>query len=269
LVSSRVAAVTSATTLLLLLAGAAPAGAIFNGQPDGNGHPNVAAVLAAQAFSDGTWTECTGTLISPTVVLSAAHCPFDDGESVAVTFDSEYHSATGTTFWGTWHPDPRHHYSPAGSVTTETKDPHDMAVIVFDSPIPGITPAQLPEAGSLGNLDHYTKFTSVGYGGQFWTKGGGTGKVLHFTDIRYVAVGSLNTETKSLLKISQNPSLGNGGTCTADSGGPNFLGAGSSETNILAASTVTGDSACKSTNVDYRLDTDSARWFLGQYVDLP
>ena len=65
-----------------------------------------------------------------------------------------------------------------------------------------------------------------------------------------------------------NPSLGNGGTCTGDSGGPNFLG-DNGETNILAATTVTGDAACKSTNVDYRLDTASARWFLGQYVDLP
>ncbi len=268
MVSSRVAVVTSATALLILLLAAAPAAAIFYGGPDGNGHPNVAAVLAAEAFSDGTWTECTGTLISLTVVLSAAHCNYADGDSVAVTFDAEYNSSTGTTYWGTWHPDPRHHFSPAGSVTTQTKDPHDMAVIVFDTPIPGITPAQLPAAGSLNDLDHYTKFTSVGYGGQFWTKGGGTGKVLHFTDTRFVAVGSLNTENKTLLRISMNPSLGNGGTCSGDLGGPNFLG-DNGETNILAATTVTGDGACKSTNVDYRLDTASARWFLGQYVDLP
>jgi len=261
--------VTGATALLILLAAAAPVAAIFNGGPDGNGHPNVAAVLAAEAFSDGTWTECTGTLISPTVVLSAAHCHFEDGDSVAVTFDAEYHSATGTTYWGTWHRDPRYAVSPAGAVTNHQKDPHDMAVVVFASPISGIEPALLPEDGSLRDLDHYTKFTSVGYGGQFWTKGGGTGKVLHFTDTRYVAVGSLSTETKSLLRISQNSSLGNGGTCTADSGGPNFLGAGSSSTNILAATTLTGDAACQSTNVDYRLDTASARWFLGQYVDLP
>ncbi len=30
-----------------------------------------------------------------------------------------------------------------------------------------------------------------------------------------------------------------------------------------------GDSTCRATNVDYRLDTPSARAFLGQFVDLP
>ena len=31
----------------------------------------------------------------------------------------------------------------------------------------------------------------------------------------------------------------------------------------------TGDTYCKATNVTYRLDTESARRFLGQYVALP
>ena len=84
-----------------------------------------------------------------------------------------------------------------------------------------------------------------------------------------MAVSSLRTQNRTWLRGSQNPALGNGGSCTGDSGGPNFLGAGSSETNILAATTITGDAACQSTNVDLRLDTASARWFLGQYVSLP
>ena len=85
----------------------------------------------------------------------------------------------------------------------------------------------------------------------------------------FVAVGTLNSINPAWLRISQNPSTGNGGTCYGDSGGPNFLGAGASETNIIAATTITGDTPCRSTNVDYRLDTDSARSFLGQFVDLP
>src|SRR3954471_6790662 len=83
---------------------AAPAAAITNGQPDGNGHPEVGALLAQQAFSDGTWAECTGTLISPTVFLTAAHC--DEGVShVNVTFDSSYSAPKGATYWGAWHAD--------------------------------------------------------------------------------------------------------------------------------------------------------------------
>ena len=41
------------------------------------------------------------------------------------------------------------------------------------------------------------------------------------------------------------------------------------DTDILAATTVTGDFMCRATNVDYRLDTASARSFLGQFVELP
>jgi secreted trypsin-like serine protease len=58
---------------------------------------------------------------------------------------------------------------------------------------------------------------------------------------------------------------GNGGTCYGDSGGPNFLGT----SQAIAAITITGDAVCRSTNVVYRLDTESARGFLPQYVTLP
>jgi len=72
------------------------ASAITNGAPDGNGHPQVGALLAQQAYPDGTWAACSGTLIAPNVFLTAAHC--DEGVSrVAVTFDSSYVYPTGTT----------------------------------------------------------------------------------------------------------------------------------------------------------------------------
>jgi hypothetical protein len=71
--------------------------------------------------------------------------------------------------------------------------------------------------------------------------------------------------TRLWLRISMNPSTGNGGTCYGDSGGPNFLG----DTNVIAAITITGDAVCRATNVDYRLDTASARAFLADYVTLP
>ena len=64
----------AAISLLAALALAAPAGAITYGTPDGDGHPEVGALLATQAYADGTWAACSGTLISPTVFLTAAHC---------------------------------------------------------------------------------------------------------------------------------------------------------------------------------------------------
>jgi len=249
----------AASAAVLALASAGIAGAVTNGQPDGEGHPNVGALLAPQAYSDGTWASCTGTLVSQTVFLTAAHC--DWGLSrMAVTFDSVYDAKTGKAYWGTWHADPQ--YSGAQG------DPHDIAVVVLDKPIKSITPARLPAAGSLANLPANQGFTSVGYGAQAVTID--RGPTFHYADIRYVATSdTLFAINDAWLRISMNPTLGDGGTCYGDSGGPNFLGAGTTETNIVAATTITGDFMCRATNVTYRLDTASARGFLGQYVRLP
>src|SRR5918995_4059201 len=216
-------------------------------------------VLAPQAYADGTWAACSGTLISPTVFLTAAHCDLEV-DRVAVTFDASYDPTTGTEHWGTWHADPNY--------TQAQNDPHDIAVVVLDQAVTGITPARLPAAGSLAGLGVGTRFTSVGYGAQSVTID--HGPTFHYADVRFVATSNtLFATNKAWLRISMNPTLGDGGTCYGDSGGPNFLGAGSTETDIVAATTITGDFMCRATNVVYRLDTASARGFLGQYVTLP
>src|SRR5213076_1892013 len=122
-----------AGALLLVLAGGASA--ITYGVPDGIGHPEVGALLAQHAFSDGTWEECTGTLIAPRVFLTAEHC--DEGVSrVEVTFASAFDRATSTTYWGTWHGDSAYGQSQS--------DPHDVAVVVLDKAV-----RSAPAAGRL------------------------------------------------------------------------------------------------------------------------
>lgn len=246
-----------ATLIALLLALlAVPAFAITYGQPDGTRHPNVGALVGT--FDGQQYPYCSGTLISPTVFLTAAHC--DIGESrVTVMFDAEMTGSTrlySGTFYG--HPN----YNQVQS------DPHDIAVVVFDKPITNITPARLPKRGSLGKLPKDQQFTAVGYGSQEVQNQPG-GPVNPYYDIREYSVSTLNATDKTWLRLSQNQATDNGGTCYGDSGGPNFLGAGSGETNIIAGTTITGDMFCKSTNVTYRLDSDSARAFLGQFVTLP
>jgi hypothetical protein len=44
---------------------------------------------------------------------------------------------------------------------------------------------------------------------------------------------------------------------------------GVDETDVIAAITVKGDAMCRATSVTYRLDTRSARDFLGGFVALP
>lgn len=234
---------------------AAPAEAITNGTADGNAHPNVGGLVAEEAYSDGTWIYCSGTLISPTVVLTAAHCA--EGNRVRVTFSSAYHDGD-TVYAGTFYGDPLFGKS--------QNDPHDIAVVVLDRAVTSSTPATLPTAGSLAALPKDQRITSVGYGAYDVVKAQGAGgHDFLYDDVRNQAVGTLNATTQAWLRVSMNPSTGNGGTCYGDSGGPNFLGT----STTLAAITITGDFTCRATNVTYRLDTSSARDFLAGYVTLP
>ncbi len=247
----------TAATLLLgagaLLLVIVTAEAITNGQPDGNRHPNVGGLVAARAYSDGTWIYCSGTLISPTVFLTAAHCA--EGARVRVSFSSAYQDGD-RVYAGSFYADPQYGHS--------NSDPHDIAVVVFDRPVTGIAPAQLPAAGALGSLPNSQLFTSVGYGAYEVTNQPGGHRYL-YNDVRAVATGTLNSITPSWLRISMNPATGNGGTCYGDSGGPNFLG----NSTTVAATTITGDAVCRAVNIVYRLDTPSARNFLRQFVVLP
>jgi V8-like Glu-specific endopeptidase len=240
--------------LAAVLLPAAPAGAITYGQVDGNRHPSTGGLVNPTQYSDGTWLYCSGTLISPTVFLTAAHCA-EDGERVGVTFDPDY-EAGDKVYYGTFQADPLY---PGNS-----SDSHDIAVVVLDRAVKGITPALLPTADSLSGLSPTQQFTSVGYGAYEVTNSPGGHRYL-YDDVRMVGTGTLNAVNKTWLRISGNPATGNSNTCYGDSGGPNFLGT----TNVIAGITITGDAVCRSTNVVYRLDTPSARAFLGQYVTLP
>lgn len=247
-------ALLAATCLLAGPVVAGPASAITNGSLDLNGHPAVGGLVSPTQYSDGTWIYCSGTLISPTVFLTAAHCA-ENSESVLVTFDADYEDGD-KLYSGTFSSDPGY---PGTSA-----DSHDIAVVELDRPVKGIPPALLPTAGSLSSLSSSQTFTSVGYGAYEVTNSPGGHQYL-YDDRRMVAVGTLNAINKTWLRISMNASTGDGGTCYGDSGGPNFLG----QSNVIAATTITGDAVCRATNVTYRLDTESARAFLSLHLALP
>jgi secreted trypsin-like serine protease len=244
----------AAALLVFVLPGSA--GAITYGTPDTTGkYPYVGALVGT--FDDGTYPYCSGTLVSPTVFLTAAHCDIGT-DTVCVTFEAQYTSRS-KLYCGTFYAHPL--YSQTQS------NPYDVAVVVFSKPIRGITPARIPTAGLLdqmkaaGTLTQSTAFTSVGYGAQEV----GKGNALTYLDRREYAVGYFNALGPGYLRISQNIHTGSGGTCYGDSGGPILLG----DTNLVVAITVTGDAFCKSTNVVQRLDLQPVLDFLAQFGVYP
>ena len=274
----------AAVLVAALAIGIVPAGAITGGQLDGNGHPNVAMIVFYQP--DGRF-RCSATLVSPTVLVTAAHCTDGVRGKVIATFDTVAPTPTpraaddpgdGTSTTGYIAPVPgwltgTPHAHPLWDGELQLNDLHDVGVVVLDAPYLGATPASLPPRNYLeglakgnGGFNKQT-FEVVGYGVFFEKPTAGPQKPTTVADRtrRFTTAVGQNISSQVLkLAENENDSRAGGGSCFGDSGGPVFHG------GYLVADTSFGASQfCRSFGGYYRLDIDDARMFLDDYVAVP
>ena len=248
---------------------ASPVAAITGGEPD-TVHTNVGVVRFTTV--DGRF-RCSGTLIAPTVVLTAGHCTEGPATNVYVSFDNtlpldplapgitpaekllrEAHYITGTA-----HPDP------AWDGKLNFAKQHDQGVVILAPPAsskwPGITPAPLPPVGFLdvnqGQLKNAT-FTLVGYGVDIGEK-----KAQIVVTVRSSTTSYLKNVGGEVItfQISDKDSKAGGGSCFGDSGGGVFL-----DGYVLGDASYVNSLTCNATGSYQRDDTPHSRAFLDSWI---
>jgi secreted trypsin-like serine protease len=247
---------------LALLAIGTGAGAITYGEPDGNGHPYVGALIW-QRPSDGAFRIlCSGTLIDEDLFLTAAHCTaFLESQNVSgvwVSFDSGIPNAqTANRIAATYLT------HPAFNPNTLRND----VALVFLAASPGLAPAAIIGENGLSTMKSAgtlrgQSFTAVGYGRtsewQFGPPVQSSDGTRRFSTSPYLGL----TQNNLLLLMTHN-ATGAGGTCSGDSGGPHFVG----NTNVIASVTSWGDALCRSLDQTQRVDVPSVHDFIELYLD--
>jgi Trypsin len=287
----RIALLVSLAAAVAVVVG--PAGAITGNFQKDFVHDYVGLVVfytdadPVSATHDPFSHRCSGTLISPTVLVTAGHCTegvdharvyFQQAAapnfSPANFFGNGGDTTTGYPYTGGGQPGFTRTGTPYNYGFHDFEgypDIKDVGVVILDAPYatPSGLYGLLPSAGQVSQYiaaagsKKAATFTASGYG---------------LTDVTPVVVSfrerlmatsylindhSANTDGFN-LQTTANASQGKGGTCSGDSGGPFFIGS----TRVLASVNSFGFNAvCKGVDLSYRLDRQPVLDWIASPVD--
>jgi V8-like Glu-specific endopeptidase len=258
------------SVLVILAVAVFPVGAVTDGQPDGDGHPYVGLMVALTEDGAPLW-RCSGTLISPTVFLTAGHCTEAPAARATIWFDADVESGipgngypfAGDVFGTTYtHPD----YNPNAFFV------RDVGVVVLDEAVNMGVYGALPTLNQLDALktkrgQQNVTFTAVGYGLQesfpdaaSWQENNVRVRMVAHPKLNQINVPGFTGDFSLLLSNNAHT----GGTCFGDSGGPNFLG----DSNVVAGVTSFGvNGNCAGTGGVFRMDRSWSLDWVSSFLD--
>lgn len=272
--------------LVVLAVSVGVAGAVTDGELDGDGHPYVV-LLLMDVGGEPTY-RCSATMLSPTVVLTAGHCtsnyPGDPYTGMRIYTESDVDGGDGTTNDYTngtcnlgncyeaesWDAHPLYETAPFWF--------HDVGVVVLENPfypedengdlIFGDLPT-LDQLDSMKGKRHFKDnfFTAVGYGLQksfpdaaAWKDVADRVRMVAYPHLIQINTPGFTGDFSLLL--SNNTATG--GTCFGDSGGPNFI----EDTNVIAAVTSFGmNGTCGGTGGVFRMDRQNVLDFVNSFLE--
>ncbi|MCA9665287.1 MAG: trypsin-like serine protease [Myxococcales bacterium] len=190
---------------------------------------------------------CSGTLIAPDAVLTAAHCLIGSPPRLRIFIGSNVNDGAAGTIYEVVREQMHPLWSETSAPPQGVGQANDLALLFVSGPVQGVDPVALPASGELASeLVVRTQTTIVGYGAAM--VGGASG-------IKQVADGARLSHVGDFELAVSYP--GEPQACEGDSGGPALLPLASGGLRIVGvASRASGSgNACNGGAVYTRVDS--------------